>query len=152
MLPNAFDEIQPGGAATPPPMEKSHMSRRSSNHLIPLASRRRTVGLLNMKYTIGQLADRLQVSAETINLCINLGCPTMGDMIGGHQFRDWYKSYFRKTKLTITEKQTYCVGCRSIITMPKKRETRVAQGCTFLAFACPKCGRTATKIIKGVGR
>ena len=119
-------------------------------HILPHTARTRLTTLLDMQYTVEELASELDVATADILASLDVLSIPHKQYIHGLKFSSRYTTYFNPPKSrTIYRHEAYCVGCRSVVTIPKKYDLHRNTHVTYKLFDCPNCGRTASKIIKG---
>lgn len=122
------------------------------HHLLLKEVRFRSWGLLDMLYSISELADELKISRDTVyRTLIPAGLPHVKDDTGrlwvhGPAAAAWILDQKRKVKRTLTPDEFLCLHCRQVVTPdPASRTTSTSGRFHYLKAVCPQCGTTVCK-------
>ncbi|MCD4671329.1 MAG: division plane positioning ATPase MipZ [Anaerolineaceae bacterium] len=109
--------------------------------------------LLDMLYTPAELASTVGFTRRQIyRVYVPEGLPCQRDETGhlwinGCEFRNWYRTNYKKTKLGPNE--TYCLTCKGPVPIYKP-QTFEKGGMIFIQSFCPHCGRKLARFQKNL--
>lgn len=122
---------------------------------LPRAARFRAWGLLDMLYSVSELADELGIHHDVIyKQLIPAGLPHTRDdndhiWIHGPAAAAWILDQKRKVKRSLSPGEFLCLHCRDVVTPDPATTTRATSGrFVYVKAVCPACGTT---VCKGAG-
>ena len=133
-------------------ISKSHTikKRHLLQGLLKGNQRRKLSRLLDMLYTPLELAEELGITRRQVyRVYVPLGCPYERDetghvFINGHVFHNWYRTTYKKLKLS--EDEAYCLACKGAVRLIKPVEKQKGNY-HFVSATCPICGKKLSKAI-----
>lgn len=114
----------------------------------------KAVRLLDMPYKPSELAEELNIAADTIlRTWVPSGLPYETDATGhkwinGKVCADWInslKSDRRANKKGLEENHAYCFGCKKQVLLVKPTVKKINRYIELLQSKCPKCGRKVNR-------
>lgn len=118
---------------------------------LPRAARFRAWGLLDMLYTVHELADELGISRDVVyKELIPAGLPHAWE--GGHIWihgpaaAAWILDQKRPAKRTLRPDEFLCLHCRQVVEPePATRYAATSGRFSYVKAVCPTCGTTVCK-------
>ncbi len=120
---------------------------------IPREARLRSLHLLDMLYTPGELAAELEINPRDIyQRLIPDGLPHSRDAEGhiwlhGPMVAHWFKQAAKPVRNPLGAHEAYCLKCRLAVEMIEPRRIRRGRF-VLLQSTCPTCGRTVNRGVK----
>lgn len=127
-------------------MSSSQTPIRKIPHIVLL----RTRGLLNMLYTLPELAAELRMPAATLRDWTLVGLPHTHDArahiwINGVEFANWvYEMRNSRPVLHLRANEAYCLHCRRAVEIVNPQESRAGNQ-RILTGRCPVCNSALSK-------
>lgn len=119
---------------------------------LPRLVRARAWGLLDMLYSVSELAEELDVSHDVVyKQFIPAGLPHTKDGAGriwihGPAAATWILDQKRKVKQTLSQDEFLCMHCRQAVSPDPATLTKTQTGrYIFVKATCPVCGTTVCK-------